>query len=41
MGANGFADPDGPAVISTQPGGKGVQYTLPTASVTVLRGKVK
>jgi len=41
MGANGFADPDGPAVKSTQPGGKGVLYTLPEASVTVLRGEVK
>jgi hypothetical protein len=41
MGANGFADPDGPAVKSTQPGGKGVKYMLPEASVTVLRGVVK
>lgn len=40
-GQNGFADPDGPAVTSTQPGGSGVQYTLPKASVTVLRGRVQ
>jgi len=40
-GQNGSADPDGPVVTSTQPGGKGVQYTLPAASINVLRGKVQ
>jgi|GEM_PF-4700135 len=38
---HGFANPDGPATMSTQPAGKGVLYTLPTASVTVLRGAVQ
>jgi hypothetical protein len=41
MGQNGYADPDGPAVISDQSGGKGVEYTLPKASTTVLRGEVQ
>jgi hypothetical protein len=40
-GANGFADPDGPATTSTQSGGQGAQYVLPKASVTVLRGRVQ
>jgi hypothetical protein len=40
-GQNGYARPDGPAVISDQSGGKGVEYTLPRASVTVLRGAVQ
>lgn len=40
-GANGYANPDGPAVTSIQPGGKGAEYTLPKASVTVLRGSLK
>jgi hypothetical protein len=40
-GKNGYANPDGPAVISDQSGGKGVEYTLPKASVTVLRGAVR
>ena len=40
-GANGSANPDGPAVVSTQPGGQGILYTLPRASVTVLRGTVQ
>jgi hypothetical protein len=38
---NGYADPDGPAVKSTVPGGTDAQYTLPAASVTVLRGKIE
>jgi hypothetical protein len=37
----GYADPDGPAVTSTLSGGEGVQYALPPASITVLRGKTK
>jgi hypothetical protein len=41
MGPNGFAQPDGPSVTSNQLGGKGVQYTLPKASITVLRGAVR
>lgn len=41
MGQNGYADPDGPAVSSDQSGGKGVEYVLPKASVTVLRGTVQ
>jgi hypothetical protein len=40
-GQDGTADPDGPAVTSYQNGGKGMQYTLPAASVTVLRGMVQ
>ena len=40
-GQNGYADPDGPALTSTQPGGKGIDYTLPAASITVLRGRVQ
>ncbi len=35
----GHADPDGPAARSTLSGGAGAMYTLPAASVTVLRGK--
>jgi len=40
-GANGFASPDGPAEISTQHGGDGTAYTLPRASITVLRGRLE
>ena len=40
-GQNGYANPDGPAVSSYESGGKGVEYTLPKASVTVLRGDVR
>jgi hypothetical protein len=40
-GKNGYADPDGPATTSHESGGKGVEYTLPAASVTVLRGPVQ
>lgn len=40
-GENGYANPDGPAVSSNQSGGKGVEYVLPKASVTVLRGLVQ
>jgi len=39
-GPNGYAAPDGPAVGSTVTGGRGAKYTLPAASVTVVRGKV-
>jgi hypothetical protein len=41
MGQNGYANPDGPAVTSKQSGGQGVEYTLPAASITVLRGNVQ
>ena len=37
----GYADPDGPAVRSTVQSGPETQYTLPAASVTVLRGKIE
>jgi len=40
-GQNGYADPDGPALTSHPDGGAGVEYTLPEASITVLRGKVQ
>jgi len=36
---NGYADPDGPAARSILPAGT-VRYTLPAASMTVLRGQV-
>lgn len=35
---NGYADPDGPAARSTVPAGE--RYTLPPASMTVLRGRI-
>jgi hypothetical protein len=37
----GYADPDGPAATSTVDGAPDAQYTLPPASMTVLRGHVK
>ena len=40
-GANGMANPDGPAVTMSDSGGQGVMYTLPQASVVVLRGEVQ
>jgi hypothetical protein len=36
----GYADPDGPPVTSTVSGGPDTTYTLPPASINVLRGKV-
>ena len=36
---NGYADPDGPPVRSTVSGNASTLYTLPAASLTVLRGK--
>jgi len=36
----GYADPDGPAASSTIQGTANTVYTLPPASVTVLRGKI-
>lgn len=41
QGPDGYADPDGPAVTTSVPGGKGAQYTLPASSITVLRGMVQ
>ncbi len=37
----GYADPDGPAATSTIDASPDAQYTLPPASMTVLRGRVK
>jgi hypothetical protein len=37
---NGYADPDGPPVTSTQTGGPDALYTLPAASVNILRGNI-
>jgi hypothetical protein len=36
----GMADPDGPAVKSTVTAGAATKFTLPAASVTVIRGKI-
>jgi hypothetical protein len=38
---NGYADPDGPVGRSITQGGLDAQYTVPAASVTVLRGKIE
>jgi hypothetical protein len=40
-GQNGFAQPDGPAITSTQSSGKAAEYILPKSSITVLRGKIQ
>jgi hypothetical protein len=39
-GANSHADPDGPPVATTVAGNAQAVYTLPKASITVLRGRV-
>jgi NedA-like, galactose-binding domain len=39
-GANSHADPDGPPATSTVPAGREATFTLPEASITVLRGEV-
>jgi hypothetical protein len=39
-GAKGAPNPDGPPVATTQPGGQSAIYTLPAASITVLKGQV-
>jgi hypothetical protein len=36
----GSADPDGPAVRSTVTASAGTKFSLPAASVTVIRGKI-
>ncbi|PYT30896.1 MAG: glycosyl hydrolase family 5, partial [Acidobacteria bacterium] len=38
--ADGRAQPDGPQVKSTVSGGNGAVYSLPKASITILRGKI-
>jgi len=38
---SGYADPDGPAVTSTVTGSRDAVYTLPPASINILRGKVE
>jgi hypothetical protein len=38
-GKQGYADPDGPPVTATIPGGARASYTLPAASLTILRGR--
>jgi hypothetical protein len=40
-GANSHADPDGPPVGKNVSGGAQATYTLPKASITVLRGKIQ
>jgi hypothetical protein len=40
-GANSYADPDGPPVGAAVSGGPQATFTLPKASVTVLRGRVE
>jgi hypothetical protein len=37
----GHADPNGPPVTSTLAGGEHTEYSLPAASVTILRGKLQ
>ena len=39
-GLNSHADPDNPPVATTMTAGSGTTFTLPKASITVLRGKV-
>ncbi len=40
QGAQSFADPDGPLTGTTIAAGRETTYTLPKASITVLRGRV-
>ncbi len=40
-GKNSHADPDGPPIGMSIPGGPETTFVLPKASVTVLRGKVE
>jgi hypothetical protein len=39
-GADGHAQPDGPQVKSTVNGGNSAVYSLPKASITILRGRI-
>jgi hypothetical protein len=41
VGPQSYADPDDPPRRSTVPGSMDARYTLPRASITVLRGKLK
>ena len=38
-GANSYPDPDGPPAVAEAAGGRQAEFTLPRASITVLRGK--
>jgi hypothetical protein len=40
-GKDGYPDPAGPTLTSTVQGSQGALYTLPKASITVLRGRVR
>ncbi len=40
-GAKSYADANGPPVASTVPGGATSTFTLPKASVTVLRARIE
>ncbi len=40
-GPNSHADPDGPPVASVTKGSPQATFTLPKASVTILRGKIE
>jgi hypothetical protein len=40
-GVNGYPDPDGPPETSSVAGGKGTEYTIPPASIVILRGQVQ
>jgi hypothetical protein len=40
QGAKSHADPDGPPLTKTLSGGKAQSFTLPKASITVLRGNI-
>jgi hypothetical protein len=40
-GAQSHAAPDGPPAVSAPDAGSDTQFTLPRASITVLRGKVR
>lgn len=40
-GANGYADPDGPAVTRKIAADSGTEFILPAASITVLRGLIQ
>ena len=40
-GAKSYADPDGPPVATFLTGGPQATFTLPKASVTVIRGKIE
>ena len=41
QGPDSYADPDGPPVGTAVSGGERATFTLPKASVTVLRGRVE